>query len=174
MFNLIPLPYKIAAIAAAIVGIILAIYFYGVSVGKKAGELELAQFSNAAKAQMEELQKRQSKTEEKILIKYNDRIVYRNAQHAKNQELITTVVPDRNVELSNGWVWTHDSSATGRDADSTRSADDSPSGITANQALFKVNENYNTCKATRDQLVALQDWIKQTRANIEAENKKAK
>lgn len=172
MFS-IPNPYVIIGGAAAAIAMVVVIYTTGFNAGKKNGELQISNFANAAQAQMQEIQKGQVKVEEKILIKYNDRIVYRNIQNARTQEVIADYVPDRNTELSNGWVFTHDASATGRDAEPARAADDSPSGVTANQALFRVNENYNTCKATRDQLTALQDWIKQTQANIEAENKKA-
>lgn len=174
MFSLIPLPYKLLAIGLTSIAFVITIYVVGFNAGKKNGELQVANFANAARAQLEQVQKGQDRIEERILVKYNDRIVYRNIQNARTQEIINTVVPDRDVELSNGWVFTHDASATGRDADAARAADDNSSGVTANQALYRINENYDTCKATRDQLVALQDWIRETQANIEAENKKAR
>lgn len=70
---------------------------------------------------------------------------------------------------SNGWVLLHDSSATGKDADPARVADASPSRVEDNQIIGVVSENYAICRENSEQLISLQNWI---RENLEAINRK--
>lgn len=80
-------------------------------------------------------------------------------------------VPDRN-ELSNGWVHVHNSSAQGILPEPTRSADETSSGVAANQALSRVVKNYSVCEQNRQQLIDLQQWIRDTQKSIEQANAK--
>ncbi len=82
-------------------------------------------------------------------------------------------MPDKQ-QLSNGWVYTHDASAAGRNADATGSADATPSGVEANQALGTVVNNYSGCQETRQQLISLQNWVIDTKRNIDEQNAKNK
>jgi hypothetical protein len=72
--------------------------------------------------------------------------------------------------MSNGWVFTHDSSATASDADPTRSSDASPSGITDTTALLGIIGNYSRCQQNAQQLIALQKWIADNKTEVDRIN----
>lgn len=97
---------------------------------------------------------------ERVITKYVDRVKVVKEKEYVYRDQATTVVPDR-TELSNGWVYLHDAAAAGTDAESSRSADASPSGVASNQALAVVAENYATCHANAEQLTALQEYVRE-------------
>lgn len=115
---------------------------------------------------------------ERVITKYVDRIKVVKEKEYVYRDQATNVVPDR-TELSNGWVYLHDAAAAGTDAESTRSADDTGSGVKANQALSVVAENYSICNANAEQLTALQQYVREvekivTDANEVLNNNKKK
>jgi hypothetical protein len=76
--------------------------------------------------------------------------------------------------MSNGWVFTHDISASASDADAARSSDASPSGIKDTDALIGIIRNYAICQSNSVQLTELQRWINENKAAVDELNKKAK
>lgn len=97
---------------------------------------------------------------ERVITKYVDRVKIVKEKEYVYRDQATNNVPDRTV-LSNGWVYLHDAAAAGSDAESTRSADDTSSGVASNQALAVVTENYATCHANAEQLTALQQYVRE-------------
>jgi hypothetical protein len=61
----------------------------------------------------------------------------------------------------------HNASASGRDADTTRSSDGTPSGVKDNQALGVVIQNYSICQQNAEQLRSLQEWISRTQTSTQ-------
>ena len=126
MFGMIPLPYKLLAIGAALVGV----FIFGYMKGSAYAEAELARFSAEKAEQVAELEKKNAEISNKVVTEYVDRVntirekEYVYLDRAKNN------VPSQSV-MSNGWVFTHDASATSSDADPTRSSDASPSTSSA-------------------------------------------
>jgi len=121
MFGMIPLPYKLLAGAALIIGV----FFYGYMKGSAYAEAELQRFSAKASTQVAELEKKNAEISNNVVTEYVDRT---NTIREKEYVYIDTaknIVPSQSV-MSNGWVFTHDASATGSDADATRSSDASP------------------------------------------------
>lgn len=165
---MIPLPYKLLAGAAIIIGV----FFYGYMKGSAYAEAELARYAARAQAQIAELEKKNSEISTQVVTEYVDRVntikekEYVYLDRAKNN------VPDTTI-LSNGWVYTHDASATGSDADATGASDASPSGIAANQALLRIITNYSDCKANAEQLKSLQDWVRQNKEAVDKINAEA-
>jgi hypothetical protein len=169
MFGMIPLPYKLLAGAALIVGV----FFYGYMKGSAYAEAELARFAAESSKQVAELEKKNTEISNQVVTEYVDRTntirekeyVYLDA--AKNN------VPAQHV-MSNGWVYTHDLSASAGDADPTRASDASSSGIKDNTALLTIISNYATCQANAEQLRQLQRWIAENKAAVDkmAEEKK--
>jgi len=104
-----------------------------------------------------------------IITKYVDRVKVVKEKEYVYRDQATNVVPDR-TELSTGWVYLHDTSARGTDADATRSADATPSGVEANKALATVVENYGTCKANAEQLTSLQEYAREVKKAVDAAN----
>lgn len=165
MFGMIPLPYKLLAIGAALIGV----FVFGYMKGSAYAEAELQRFAAKASQQVAELEKKNSEISNKVVTEYVDRT---NTIREKEYVYIDTaknVVPSQSV-MSNGWVFTHDSSATARDADPTRASDATSSGITDTTALVGIITNYSRCQQNAQQLIALQKWITDNKAEVDRIN----
>jgi len=67
--------------------------------------------------------------------------------------------PDADCDLSNGWVLRHNEATTNTlpSAPGTDYADSS--GVTADQALEQVAENYGICREIRQIAIGCQEWV---------------
>jgi len=169
MLRMIPLPYKLLAIAAAFIGVFL----YGYMKGSAYAEVELQRFAAKASTQVAELEKKNAEISNNVVTEYVDRT---NTIREKEYVYIDTaknIVPSQSV-MSNGWVFTHDSSATASDADPTRASDASSSGITDTTALVGIITNYSRCQQNAEQLRQLQQWIIQNKDAVDAMAKEKK
>lgn len=165
MFGMIPLPYKLLAGAALIIGV----FFYGYMKGSAYAEAELQRFAAKASTQVAELEKKNAEISNNVVTEYVDRT---NTIREKEYVYIDTaknIVPSQSV-MSNGWVFTHDSSATASDADPTRASDATSSGITDTTALVGIITNYSRCQQNAQQLIALQKWITDNKTEVDRIN----
>jgi hypothetical protein len=169
MFGMIPLPYKLLAMGALLVGV----FIFGYMKGSAYADAELARFGQKNAELVADLEKKNTEISTQVVTEYVDRVQVIKEKEYVYRDVAKTVVPSQSV-LSNGWVFTHDISATGSDADATRSSDASPSGIKDNEALVGIIGNYSRCQQNAQQLIALQKWITDNKAAIEELNKKAK
>lgn len=171
MFGMIPLPYKLLAIGAALVGV----FIFGYMKGSAYAEAELARFSAEKSAQIAELEKKNSEISTQVVTEYVDRVNTIREKEYVYRDIAKDSVPAQH-DMSNGWVYTHDLSATSGDADATRASDASPSGIKDNSALLTIISNYANCQANAEQLRQLQQWIIQNKAAVDkmADEKKKK
>lgn len=166
---MIPLPYKLLAIGAALVGV----FIFGYMKGLAYAEAELARFAAKKAEQVAELEKKNAEISNQVVTEYVDRTntirekEYVYLDRAKNS------VPAQS-DLSNGWVYTHDVSATSGDADAARSSDASPSGIKDNEALLTIINNYSRCMQNNQQLIGLQQWINDNKRAVDEMNAKEK
>lgn len=168
MFGMIPLPYKLLAGAALIVGV----FFYGYTRGSVHAEAELAKFAAEKNKQIAELEKKNAQISNDVQVEYVDRVNTIKEKEYVYRNIAKTSVPAQH-DLSNGWVYTHDASASARDADAARASDASPSGITDNTALATIVSNYSRCLQNNQQLISLQRWVDDNKRAIE-EAEKAK
>jgi len=169
MFGMIPLPYKLLAGAALILGV----FVFGYMKGSAYADAELARFSAKASAQVAELERKNSEISNKVVTEYVDRT---NTIREKEYVYVDTAkntVPSQSV-MSNGWVFTHDISASASDADATRSSDASPSGIKDTDALIGIIRNYAICQSNSVQLTELQRWINENKEAVDAMAKEKK
>ena len=165
MLGMIPLPYKLLAGAALLAGV----FFYGYMKGSAYAEAELQRFAAKASTQVAELEKKNAEISNNVVTEYVDRT---NTIREKEYVYIDTaknIVPSQSV-MSNGWVFTHDSSATASDADPTRASDASSSGITDTTALVGIITNYSRCQQNAQQLIALQKWIADNKTEVDRIN----
>jgi hypothetical protein len=169
MFGMIPLPYKLLAGAALILGV----FVFGYMKGSAYAEAELQRFAAKNATLTADMEKKNSEISTQVVTQYVDRVNTIREKEYVYRDVAKTVVPSQSV-LSNGWVFTHDISATGSNADATRSSDASPSGIKDNEALFTIIGNYSTCMQNSEQLRNLQQWINDNKQSIDELNKKAK
>jgi hypothetical protein len=169
MFGMIPLPYKLLAIGAALIGV----FVFGYMKGSAYAEAELQRFAAKANEQVAELEKKNSEISNNVVTEYVDRTNTIREKEYVYVDAAKNTVPSQSV-MSNGWVFTHDISASASDADATRSSDASPSGIKDTDALIGIIRNYAICQSNSVQLTELQRWINENKAAVDELNKKAK
>jgi hypothetical protein len=169
MFGMIPLPYKLLAGAALIIGV----FFYGYMKGSAYAEAELQRFAAEKNKVVAELEKKNAEISNTVVTEYVDRVNVVKEKEYVYKNLAETVVPSQSV-MSNGWVFTHDSSASARDADPTRASDATSSGITDTTALVGIITNYSRCQQNAEQLRQLQQWITQNKEAVDAMAKEKK
>ena len=162
MLGMIPLPYKLLAIGAALVGV----FVFGYMKGSAYAEAELARFSAEKSAQVAELERKNSAISTQVVTEYVDRVNTIREKEYVYRDIVKDSVPAQ-YDLSNGWVYTHDLSATSGDADPARASDASPSGIKDNTTLLTIISNYATCQSNAEQLKQLQQWIIQNKAAVD-------
>ncbi len=171
MLSMIPLPYKLMATVALIMGV----FFYGYMKGSAYAEAELARFSAEKNKQVAELEKKNAEISNKVVTEYVDRTNTIREKEYVYRDIATKSVPPQHV-MSNGWVWAHDASASSSDADPARASDASPSGIKDNEALLTIFSNYSRCMQNSQQLISLQQWINDNKRAVDelAEKEKKK
>ena len=171
MFGMIPLPYKLMAGAALLVGV----FIFGYMKGSAYAEAELARFSAEKSKQVAELEKKNTEISNTVVTEYVDRTNTIREKEYVYRDIATKTVPAQH-DMSNGWVYAHDASATSGDADPARASDASPSGIKDNEALLTIFNNYSRCLQNSQQLIGLQQWIVENKTAVDAmaEEKKKK
>jgi hypothetical protein len=169
MFGMIPLPYKLLAGAALIIGV----FFYGYMKGTAYGEAELQRFAAKQSKVVAELEKKNSEISNTVVTEYVDRVNTIKEKEYVYRNLAQTSVPSQH-DMSNGWVFTHDSSASASDADPTRASDASPSGITDTTALLAIIGNYSRCLQNSQQLEGLQRWVNDNKRAVDEAAAKSK
>jgi len=167
----IPLPYKLLALAFMLIGA----FGYGYVKGSARAEAEIARFANEAKDLEIKLKNEENNIKEKIVTEYVDKIQTVKEKQYVYVKQAQEVVPAQ-FNMSNGWVYFHDyvASSQGGNADPTRLADATSSDVKDNQALATVVDNYGTCKQNSEQLIALQDYIKKVKDSVDRANASAK
>lgn len=166
---MIPLPYKLLAIGAALVGV----FVFGYMKGSAYAEAELARYSAQKSEQIAELERKNSAISTEVVTEYVDRTNTIREKEYVYLDAAKNTVPSQHV-MSNGWVYTHDLSATSGNADSTRASDASPSGIADTTALVGIITNYSRCQQNAEQLRQLQQWIIQNKEAVDAMAKEKK
>ena len=169
MLKMIPLPYKLLAIAAAFIGV----FVYGYMKGSAYADAELQRFAAKNATLTADMEKKNSEISTEVVTQYVDRTNTIKEKEYVYRDIVKESVPTQHV-MSNGWVFTHDISATSSDADATRTSDASPSGITDTTALLAIIGNYSRCQQNAVQLTELQRWINENKTAIDELNKKAK
>ena len=167
---MIPLPYKLLAGAALMAGI----FVFGYMKGSAYAEAELARYSAQKSEQIAELERKNSAISTEVVTEYVDRTNTIREKEYVYLDAAKNSVPNQSV-MSNGWVFTHDISASAGDADATRSSDASPSAVKDTDALIGIIRNYAICQSNSVQLVELQRWISENKMAVDAmakENKK--
>jgi uncharacterized protein (UPF0333 family) len=163
MLGMIPLPYKLLAGAALLAGV----FFYGYMKGSAYAEAELARFSAEKSAQVAELEKKNTEISNSVVTEFVDRTNTIREKEYVYLDAAKNSVPTQSI-MSNGWVYTHDISATSGDADASRSSDASPSTVKDVDALIGIIRNYAICQSNSVQLIELQRWITENKAAVDA------
>ena len=167
MFSMIPFPVKITAI----IFILLGAFGFGYVKGSAGAEAELQKYAAKEAKVVADLEKKNTEISGKVVTQFVDRVNTIKEKEYVYRDLAQKSVPSQSI-MSNGWVYTHDISATNGYADPTRSSDATPSGIKDNEALVTITGNYSNCEQRKQQLIALQKWITDNKQAIDEANKK--
>jgi len=164
---MIGIPWHIQLLVVGVAFTAIGTYSYlkGRSDGKAIGERKIEKLVSDYKDKILQLEKENTKIINNVVTEYVDKV-----RTVKEKEYVYVKVAQESVpskcELSSGWVYLHDTSAKNDNADPTRAADATPSGVKDNQALGTVTENYSRCEQNAQQLIALQKWIRDNQAAI--------
>ena len=170
-FSLIPLPYKILGGLAIITALIVGSTWYGYNKAENKYIAKIATMEANAEVMQAKLDASLSEVKVDVLTKYVDRVkVIKEKEYVYRDKIVT--VPSK-CELSNGWVYLHDSVVKGSDADAVGVTDGASSGVKDTDALDVITENYGICKSNAAKLEALQDWIRKAKAEVDKANKEA-
>ena len=173
IFSLIPTKYKwIGGIVLAI-SLIGGAYSYGYHKGYMRADAVIADYEKKKALLANEISEIQVQIHDRIITKYVDRYIKIKQTGDNNAKVAKDNVPDHGF-VSFGWVYTHDAAARGDQADATSAANETSSGVEANNALATIAENYAICRATREQLIELQDWVSETVDNLNNNGKSKK
>lgn len=167
MFSIIPFPVKIMVLLMLISGAL----GFGYMKGSEQGKLAIASLEAKSQEQIAELEKKNSEISNKVVTQYVDKIHTVKEKEYVYVDAAKNSVPAQS-DMSNGWVYLHDVSASGGDADASRSSDATSSGIKDNEALITIIGNYSRCNQNASQLTALQSWIEENKKAIDESNAK--
>lgn len=169
MLSMIPLPYKLLAGAAMLAGV----FFYGYMKGSAYADAELARFGQKNAELVADLEKKNTEITTQVVTEYVDKVQVIKEKEYVYRDLAQNVVPSQ-FSLSNGWVHTHDASASADNADPTRASDETSSGITDTAALVGIIGNYSRCQQNAAQIISLQKWISDNKEAVDESAQKAK
>jgi len=171
-FNLIPLPYKILGGLAILATLVGGSMWYGYNKAENKYIAKIATYKTEAELLQTKLDAALADVKVEVVTEYVDRVqTIKEKEYVYRDKIVT--VPSK-CELSDGWVYLHDSSATGNDADPARVADEAASGIKDTQALDTVIGNYSVCQQNAEQLKSLQKWLLEAQKEVERQNAEAK
>lgn len=150
--------YKLIIQVVSIVLLVIGVWFQGAIANDriweaKVNELEL----KLAKAESQSLEINLALTEE-ILKNENLRQEVKNAKEKVIVKYVTKY--DNKCELSDAFVRLHDSAANDQLPPSSEDLDGGTTDIKASEVLTTVTDNYSTCYAIRQRLIAWQEWYK--------------
>lgn len=151
--------YKLVIQVVSIILLVIGVWFQGAIANDriweaKVNELEL----KLAKVESQSLEINLALTEE-ILKNENLRQEVKNAKEKVIVKYVTK--HDNKCELSDAFVRLHDSAANDQLPPSPEDLDGGTTDIKASEVLTTVTDNYSTCYAIRERLIAWQEWYKQ-------------
>lgn len=160
MLTSIPAIYRILAVLA----FLSSVFFYGMTTGR--GQIQAQWDAAAAKqtAQIVDLKERQADASIKVVTKYVDRVQVIRQQGAdiiKELPVYVTREADSSCVLPRGFVRLHDAAAAGRIAETAGDSDASAAGVALSTVAGTVADNYQRCHENAEELIGLQDWIRQ-------------
>lgn len=157
LLSLIPLPYRILAVTVIAAAIAAIGWVNGAAhVQAKWDTATVKQSLTVAR-----VENAQAESTVKIVTQFVDRVrVVKETGAALTREVVR-YVPSDSCDLPPGYRVLHDAAARGEPADTAGNAD--APAVPAQDAAAAVIDNYTACHANAEQLVALQNWIIETR-----------
>lgn len=160
VLTIIPLVkhYKLIIQVLSIFLLVIGVWFQGAISNEKIWQAKVHELElKLAKMEAQSLQINLDLTQE-IMINESLR---QEVQNAKEKVIVKYITKyDNKCELSDAFVRLHDSSANDELPPSTGDLVGGTSEVKASEVLTTVTENYSTCYAIRERLIAWQEWYK--------------
>ena len=155
---IVPLPYRLLALA--LLAVALVVFGWVKGVGHVQAEWDAANTRQAQ--QVSVVKQRQAEATVQVVTKYVDRVkIVRETGATIVKEVPVYVSPEADAAcvLPRGFVRLHDAAAAGRVPESAGGADAAPAGIALSTVAGTVADNYERCRENSEQLIALQAWL---------------
>lgn len=165
--NLIPWYYKVLAVAIFCAGLFGAGYLKGHSESTKV----IAKYEASVANHNSQVAIGESKVNDNVITKYVDRVKIVYKDRVDVQTVIEHSLPSTDWTLPTGWIYIYNKSVTGGTPDATEASNATPSNIDNKNVLSVAADNNATCRETQEQLLALQQWIRDSKKNVENSNK---
>ena len=150
--------YKLIIQVVSIILLVVGVWFQGAIANDRIWEAKVNELEiKLAKAESQSLQVNLALTEE-ILKNENLRQEVKNAKEKVIVKYVTK--HDNKCELSDAFVRLHDSAANDQLPPGAEDLDGGTSDVKASEVLTTVTDNYSTCYAIRQRLIAWQEWYK--------------
>lgn len=156
--------YKWGAIVGGILVIAIGSFFYGKHLGDLQSKEQIASYVDQRDKALLAIQALQNNTNVKVITKFVTRTQVIHDHNDQIQEDIKKLTDS--MLLSDDWLRIYNDSISEL-PDSTSEANGSATGIKATEALSGIANNNSICLSYKAQLEALQDWQRQTQANIQ-------
>jgi ABC-type multidrug transport system fused ATPase/permease subunit len=138
--------------------LVVGVWFQGAIANENIWQSRISELElKLAKAESKSLEINLELTEEIL----KNEILREEAENAKEKIIIKYVTKyDNKCVLSDAFVRLLDSSANNEISPSPESLDGGTTDVKASEVLTSVTENYSTCYAIREKLIAWQEWYK--------------
>lgn len=151
--------YKLVIQAVSILMLVIGVWFQGAISNDRTWKAKVHQLElQIAKNEAESLQINLDLTQEIM----KNETLRQEVKNAKEKVIVKYITKhDNRCELSDAFVRLHDSAAQDQLPPSSSDLDGGTSEIKASEVLTTVADNYSTCYAIREKLIAWQNWYKQ-------------
>ena len=161
LMNLVPLPYRLVAMA------LLAVALVGF--GWVKGAAHVQDEWDVANAEQERfvagVRVRQAQATVQVITKFVDRVQVVRQQGADIIREVPVYVSSEAPDLPGGFRLFHDAAARGGFSATTGTLDARP--VAAQTVARTVAENYTSCRLNAEQLTSLQEWVVEMRKAAE-------
>ena len=136
-------------------------YYIGYSKGENISKVAIGNYETQLSDLRAKLATAQGRVDVKVVTEYKDRIQYVDRVVTETKTVIKDRVPEQ-FNLSKGWIYVYNQSVAGNGVEPSLAADANSSLVSDKTALLTITENNGVCLSNKEQLIALQTWIRDT------------
>jgi len=150
--------FKLLIQVFSIVLLVIGVWFQGAIANDKIWQSKITDLElKLAKAESKSLEINSALTEELL----KNETLREEVKNVKEKVIVKYVTKyDNKCELSDAFVRVLDSSANNELPPSSENLDGATTDVKASEVLTSVTENYSTCYAIREKLIAWQEWYR--------------
>jgi len=150
--------FKLLIQVFSIVLLVIGVWFQGAIANDKIWQSKITDLElKLAKAESKSLEINSALTEELL----KNETLREEVKNVKEKVIVKYVTKyDNKCELSDAFVRVLDSSANNELPPSSENLDGATTDVKASEVLTSVTENYSTCYAIREKLLAWQEWYR--------------